>query len=229
MTTSIAKNFLIAFAVFLLLPLSVNAGSLYFEPDSVTLAPGEQVYIDIMVNTQGKEINALEFTVTFKAEDIEILEVRDGRSVIDFWITRGHYNNVLEVAGVITGGIGREGSGPYKIATVVLKGMTEAEGMTWIRNQRVLANDGLGTTLVSSGGSFSYTVKNGGATVEGEDASRIDEALGDTEPPDDFEIILSRDAKLFDGKYFIVFRTQDSGSGVAYFEVKEGEGEWVRV
>ena len=50
----------------------------------------------------------------------------------------------------------------------------------------------------------------------------------DKTPPESFEITLGKDPSLFDNRYFIGFFTTDAESGVAYYEVQEGERDFVR-
>lgn len=50
----------------------------------------------------------------------------------------------------------------------------------------------------------------------------------DTTLPDFIEAILSRDPYLFDNQYFVSFFAADKGSGVAYYEIKEGGLDFVR-
>jgi hypothetical protein len=54
--------------------------------------------------------------------------------------------------------------------------------------------------------------------------SRI--VLKDTTPPEPFEPIVGKDQSVFGGRPFASFSTTDKTSGVQYYEVKVGNGEW---
>ena len=54
------------------------------------------------------------------------------------------------------------------------------------------------------------------------------EMKADTEPPEDFTPAIVNDPNVFDGKYFLVFATQDKGTGVDHYEVREGRWGWFR-
>ncbi|OGL87426.1 hypothetical protein A3I40_00860 [Candidatus Uhrbacteria bacterium RIFCSPLOWO2_02_FULL_48_12] len=47
----------------------------------------------------------------------------------------------------------------------------------------------------------------------------------DKTPPDEFEVKISRSPELFNNKYFLSFSATDAASGLAYYEIKEGDGE----
>jgi len=50
----------------------------------------------------------------------------------------------------------------------------------------------------------------------------------DTTPPEHFEALISRDPSLFNNQYFVSFFTTDKGSGVARYEVREGDRDFLR-
>lgn len=54
-------------------------------------------------------------------------------------------------------------------------------------------------------------------------------AMIDTTIPEPPELKIGKDPSVFEGKYFLSFAAQDKMSGVDYYEVKEGKGDWKRV
>jgi hypothetical protein len=50
----------------------------------------------------------------------------------------------------------------------------------------------------------------------------------DKKAPESFEITPGKDPSIFDNRYFISFFTTDAESGVAYFEIKEEGGSFVK-
>ena len=50
--------------------------------------------------------------------------------------------------------------------------------------------------------------------------------LEDSTLPESFSPQVSRDASIFDGKWFVAFVAQDKGFGVSHYEVQEGAGAW---
>jgi hypothetical protein len=54
-------------------------------------------------------------------------------------------------------------------------------------------------------------------------------AMIDTILPEPFELKIGREPSIFEGKYFLSFTTEDNTSGIDYYEVKEGKGNWQKV
>jgi len=54
-------------------------------------------------------------------------------------------------------------------------------------------------------------------------------AMIDTMPPEEFRPEIGKDPSMFEGKYFLSFATNDSSSGLDYFQVKEGKRDFKRV
>ena len=50
----------------------------------------------------------------------------------------------------------------------------------------------------------------------------------DKTPPEFIEAIVSRDAHILDNRYFVSFFAVDEDSGIAYYEIKEGDRDFVR-
>ena len=84
-----------------------------------------------------------------------------------------------------------------------------------LKDLKVLRNDGLGTEA-------KFTTRNTNISVKLGEGNLNEEKLEDLEPPEDFTPIITQDPDFFEGGQFIVFATQDKGSGVDRYEVREG-------
>ncbi len=51
-------------------------------------------------------------------------------------------------------------------------------------------------------------------------------AMIDSTPPQDFKPEIGQESSVFEGKYFLSFATTDKTSGIDYYEVREGKGDW---
>jgi hypothetical protein len=79
----------------------------------------------------------------------------------------------------------------------------------------VLKHDG-------SGSNASFTVRPLTVTIVPASGSIPEPpSLIDTVPPEDFKPEITQDPNIFDGKWFVVFATQDKGVGIDHFEIKE--------
>ena len=160
----------------------------------------------IEVDTGTEDINALEGTLVLP-EGIRVNETQTGNSVILFWITPlEQVGNTITFAGMTPGGF----TGKYLVFTI--SGDFNAQDLERVRFQSVnaLKNDGSG---------MSVPVKLFLSPVE---------VKADMEPPEDFTPVIANDPNVFDGKYFLVFATQDKGTGIDHYDVREGRWGWFR-
>jgi len=160
----------------------------------------------VEIDTGKEEINALEGTLVLP-ENMVVRKIQTGNSVISLWIEKPHQReHIIMFAGITPGGF----TGAYPIFTI--SGEFDTRDLERIQFESVnaLKNDGSGTSV---GVSMSL--------------SPI-EMKADTEPPEDFTPVIASDPSVFDGEYFLVFATQDTGSGIARYEVREGTWGWFR-
>lgn len=163
--------------------------------------------VAVEVNTGVENINALEATLALP-EGARIKDIQTGNSAILMWIIPPRQEgNFITFAGITPGGF----SGTYPIFTV--SGDFGADDLEQMRFESVsaLKNDGSGESVL-----VELTLS-------------LTETKDDKEPPEDFMPIISKDPNIFDGKYFLVFATQDKGSGVNRYEVREGRWGWFRI
>ena len=86
-------------------------------------------------------------------------------------------------------------------------------------NIQVYLNDGLGTETHATVDPITVAIQRN---------SSPDQGFGyDTEPPLDFAPILFHEPLVYDGKFAIIFSAKDAGSGIDYYEVKEGNNSWI--
>jgi|SRR3989344_1874919 len=160
----------------------------------------------VEVNTGVEDINALEGILVLP-ESMNVREIQTGNSVILIWVEEPHQTgNIITFAGITPGGF----TGMYPIFTV--SGEFDARDLEWVQFESVnaLKNDGSG---------MSVPVKMSLSPAE---------LKTDAEPPEDFTPVITSDPNIFDGKYFLVFATQDKASGIDHYEVREGRWGWFR-
>ena len=210
------KNYFIpVLAIFTLLPLLTFAAELRVEIKNREISVGEQFKVDVVLNAKGEELNAIEGSILFPDNLISLKEIRDGNSIINFWIERPKITNErkIDFSGIIPGGY-KEANGFLFSAIFVAK--SEGQGIIEFRNFRALKNDGLGTSASLAASSFQFLVSKQ-VPVSQIPTSEIK----DSDPPEKFGSEIASDPTLFDGKWFLVFATQDKGSGIDHYEVRE--------
>src|SRR3989344_3373636 len=160
----------------------------------------------IEVDTGLEDINALEGTLVLP-ESLHVREIQTGNSVILMWVEEPRQTgNIITFAGITPGGF----EGVYPVFTI--HGAFTKEDFERARFESVVAlkNDGTGERVPVMLSLSLVAFK------------------GDTEPPEDFTPVIASDPNVFDGKYFLVFATQDKGTGIDRYEVREGRWGFFR-
>jgi hypothetical protein len=196
--------------------IPVFAAELFLNSPTRELGLDQQFQIDVFLDTENEELNALEGNLTFPNKLIDLKEIKDGNSIINFWIEKPALNSKSNIlfSGIIPGG--------YKTAkgfifSAVFTAKKEGEGQMTIEKARVLKNDGLGTQASLKVSDLSFSVSANPEIIPKEIIK-----IEDIEPPEKFKPEIAKSEDMYEGKYFLVFATQDKVSGVANYEVREG-------
>ena len=200
----------------------VIAAKLYFEPSSQELGVGQEFQVDLMLDPQGKEINAVAATLSFLENLVEVVEIRDGSSILTFWVEKSAlHEGKISFAGIVPGGfvgiIGPfEGARPGKVLEVVLKAISVGSGEIVTQESEIFLHDGLGTKVETTVGNFQFSIA--------EDIEVVStERTQDTTPPESFILEITQHPEMFDDQYFLVFSTTDKDSGIAYYAIHESK------
>jgi len=167
----------------------------------------------VLLNTQGQEVNAVEGTILFPADALELRAIYEGGSIASFWVQKPALRQQGEVvfSGVMPGGI--EDSKGFLFSLVFLAREVASVALETVE-ERVLLNDGQGSAAVIQRAPATLHITK---TATGEEFV----LLLDDEVPESFTPQIARDKDVFDGKWFVVFATQDKTSGIAGYSVLE--------
>ncbi len=179
------------------------------------LVAEDGLMVDLILDTQGENINALEGTIIFPTDLLELKRVDDGGSIVNYWINRPDFKDD-NFAGIIPAGF----NGRAKVLSLIFEVKAGGNDIIDLTDARVLLNDGKASDAVLGIKDFPFQFPNGASIA---DDTLVKDEL-DTDPPEEFNILFTKDENLFDGQYVLIFATQDKGSGVAYYAVNEGEG-----
>jgi len=194
----------------------VFAANIFFNAKSQSFAQGEEFLVQVFLNTEGESVNAIEGRVVFPADLLEAREIREGNSSISFWIEKARIlqPGVVTFSGITPGGL----SGLKEfLFSVVFRSKKEGRGAIQTDALRILRNDGKGTPVIVKVSPLQFSISQKFSPI-----SPMIESIKDTEPPEGFKPTIESDPSIFDGKYFFVFATQDKGSGIDRYEVREG-------
>lgn len=106
---------------------------------------------------------------------------------------------------------------PGLLTKLIFKAKQEGSG-TIAATSALYANDGFGTAVPATGFSVSIAVD--------ETTEATDYVWSDVVPPELFVPSVSKDDSIYGGKYALYFNAIDKDSGIAGYEVREGERKW---
>lgn len=208
------------FLTLLCFPVATFAADIFFDANGNQFGKGEEFVISVLLDTKGQSLNAVEGSVNFPSDIVDIKEIRDGDSVINLWVERPHIykEGSIKFSGITPGGF----SGSHNtLFSVVLRATNIGNGAIYGSELRSLLNNGAGANIQVKNQSLPIIIGQNITDIVINDISLQDEEL-----PESFTPIIDRDPNIFNGKYFLVFATQDKISGIGSYEVREGEWGW---
>lgn len=232
--------FSILFDFFLvILSPSTNAVVLYLEPDSGQHNRGDTFIEEVRIDTEGECINAIEANFNFSNDILEAVDFSQGESILTLWVKTptinqgsGQISFIGGIPGEYCGEIPGDPGPTNLLGKIILKAsepliQTPEENLAEINfldSSQVFLSDRLGTKakLTTRGATFKISAQKS-EVPENQWQKEIEK---DIIPPESFKIEIHQDVSIFERKYFIIFSTTDKQTGIDYYEIKEGEGEW---
>jgi Cohesin domain len=193
--------------------LEASAAVVSVERELTSLRVGDEFTISVVVDSEGKILNAVEMEIVYPAEFLEYTGSSDGDSVINFWIERPTYQepNRVRFSGITPGGFSDRKS---QLLSLNFKVIQEGQGKIEMDQVSVLVHDGLGSEDTVMKQNLHLSSSKGQPSASGNSV--------DDETPESFTPEIIQDEDLYDGAYTLIFSTEDKGSGMNRFEVKEG-------
>ncbi|MDP2930380.1 MAG: cohesin domain-containing protein [bacterium] len=210
---------------FLFLPNLSDAAILYLNPASGEYRLGDTLIAEIKIDTQGEYINTIEANLNFSSDVLEIQDLSEGNSILTLWVKDPEFkNNSISFIGGVPGGYNGPDGLIGKIIFKVKPAETNNAQIVFENTSRALINDGKGTkaNLTTKGVVLNILSENS----ENPQNEWQENLAEDNISPQPFKVEISQNPLIFDGKYFIAFSTSDKQTGIDYYEVKEGNGEW---
>ena len=203
--------------LFLLFPLTVNAANFSLETKNNPTAVGQNFVVDLLLDSEGETINAVQGEVDFPAEDLILKDISFGDTVVVFWLDKPVIkNHSISFSGIIPGGYIGDGGKIFSLIFYPRKDSGETSPITLL-NAEALISDGSGTAA---------RVKISPLQVGFSTATSViaaTEKVVDKFSPEAFQISIVNDPDIFSGQNFIVFDTQDKGVGIERYEILESK------
>jgi hypothetical protein len=203
------KLFIILLIIFF--PSFVFSSEVRMEFNKVNIRSGEEFVVDLVLYPN-ESINAIEGNLDFDSNYLELSYIRDGNSGVNFWIDKPQKTSQSRIyfSGITPGGF----VGKTNIFSAVFVAKKEGLSGLVLNDLKLLKNDG-------SGSLSSVKIVNSDLFIKKGDSKSREESSYDFYPPEYFNPIISKDPSIFEDKYFVAFYTQDKGSGVSHYEVRE--------
>lgn len=176
-TKSVQLSFYSIFfiSIFMLFFMQAEAATLSLQADDTEIQVGETTTLRMLVDTGGQYINTAKAQIDFSTDVVEVVSIDERRSIFSLWPEKPSFSNT---AGIVTflGGIPSPGYlGPKgSVLTFVVRGKQAGDADFNLFNTDVLANDGLGTSVLygQQGEALTVTPSIQPVEVSAEDVDR---------------------------------------------------------
>lgn len=146
MRHTILFRFFIFLFLLLFIPKVIFASSLSLSPSTSNLKVGSTFDVNVLLDTQGRSINAMQIFLSFPPNLLEVISPSFGSSVVNLWTASPKFDNNLgtvELEGGIPNGIITSG-GVITTVKFRVKSAGTAE-VYFFNNSQIFRNDGLAT------------------------------------------------------------------------------------
>lgn len=194
------------------------AGNLTLEkslPATNNLKVGDEVLLNVNFQSDSQVFNALEGKLSV-GRGFEIVKAVTGNSIISVWLKNpaNFEGGSVEFAGITPAGYNREAGLAF---SMILRAKESGSTKISLTDAKLFLNDGKGTEQKVFDKSLSFNISSASEEYEPYKIS-----VRDITAPEEFKIQILKDPNLFDGRWTLVFGTQDKGSGIRAYDVFEG-------
>ena len=150
-----------------LIPLVTKAATLYLIPQSQTIHQGNTFIVEVRLDTEGEEINAVKADLEFSPDLLKASDFSKGGSILNLWAKEPVFSNeegFISFAGGLPGGFRGKG---LALKITFLAKETGKANVSFKEDSQVLLNDGKGTPalLVFLEGNYEIVKKPEGLPI----------------------------------------------------------------
>ncbi len=146
-------------ALYLGVPSNADAASLGLSPSTGVYTANGTFTARVIVNTDGKSVNAAEGTLSFNPRELSVVSVNRSGSIFNLWVTEPTFSNsagtISFSGGLPSGYTGSAGT----IMNVTFRAAGAGTARVNFKNGSVLANDGRGTNILTTMNGGNYTIQ----------------------------------------------------------------------
>ncbi|MBT4850151.1 hypothetical protein HON36_04860 [Candidatus Parcubacteria bacterium] len=209
------SKFIFTLSILALFASSAQAAHFSLNSKKTDWPIGQKVEVVLNIDTENQKLNAFEGEINYPAGLLDFDEIRDNDSLVTFWVEKPMVTSsgTIKFSGIVPGGF--EGKG--KLFRIFFITKDEGDGNISINKIQALLNDGQGTEVYSGSKSLDFDISG---KIDPQEPIIID--ISDTIPPEPFSPIVTKIPEIAGDDYLLIFATQDKGSGIDYYEIKEG-------
>lgn len=216
------------FLIFLLNVKNVSAAELSLKSNNEQVFVGDTVSVDVLINTEGEAVNVVEGNIVV-SNGLDLIEIKDlsiANSILKQWVRNPSWSKkdgTISFIGGLPGGFQAKSASLFRI---FFTAQTSGQITFLPSDIKVYANDGLATPVGTHVTPLIINVSTSDILPVKDELKTL--ITKDYQAPTDINIDLGQDPALFDGQKFINISASDLDSGIAYFEVKEGNRDPVK-
>jgi hypothetical protein len=203
-----------------LIPSMASAAVLSVTPNVVDPNQARPFVVSVVLDTQGADINTIEGIIKIAPGLEAPSEVIDANSIVNYWVQPPQVGSEIKFSGGMSNGY--KGSKGYLFSLEFPphsgKNLNNAISFSQVK---AYLSDGLATPVNISANSLSLRPGVVASEQDPDIQALAEIALNDNVAPEDFNPQVSRQDGVLDGKWFVVFSTQDKQSGIDHYEVQE--------
>lgn len=142
--------------------VSAGSASLFLSKSSATVSQGDNITLDVKVKSPDQSINAVSGSITFPGDLLETVSISRDNSILNIWTHDPNIQrNKITFEGVILNP-GYQGQGG-SIFHITFQAKKPGTATIAFNEGSLLANDGLGTNIISGLNSTSFSILGAGS------------------------------------------------------------------
>lgn len=214
-------------ALFILTPKLALAATAFLTADYSSIAVGDTIIVNLVMDTLDKRPNVVEGNVLIKSgtQNIKITEFSLAGSALTYWPRTPSLESGSKISftGGTPGGFNQKSGLLFKIVFLAEK---EGQVVFLPANIKAYDNDGKATLIEVSNNPLTLTIGSKSGLPPKDQWLEI--VSKDNQKPQQLSANFGQDDSVFEGKKFITISAVDNESGIDYYEVKEGNWPTVR-
>src|SRR3989338_410193 len=160
--------------LFFVLPNSTLAATLGFSPSTLSRAVENTFSVSVYVSSTDQAINAVSGVVSFPPGMLEVVGISKTNSIMSFWVQEPSFSNAngtvnFEGIAFNPGFTGSRGT----VLSITFRAKNSGQAPVSFSSGTVLANDGIGTNILTSIGSANFSITGASSQTERSEERRV--------------------------------------------------------